>query len=64
MTWTNKSGSTSTPRSIVRRLQELAQDGKIFVKEINGHSHYSAEPIVVPPKPRRTVNIDGVLIEV
>ena len=50
-TWYNKDGTEAVPRTIVRRLQELAQDGKIHVKEINGHAHYSSEPIIIPPSP-------------
>lgn len=54
MTWTNKSGSIATPRTVVRRLQELAEDGKVSVTTINGHAHYSADPIIKPAKPQLT----------
>ena len=61
MTWLNKDRTNATPRSIVRRLQELAEDGKIHVQEINGHAHYSGKPIIKPPKPvKGFVMIDGV----
>ena len=43
MKWFNKSGSLATPRSIVRRLEECAAEGKIFVEMRNGHAFYSAE---------------------
>lgn len=42
--WTNKDGTTAVPRTIVRRLQELAEDGKIFAEIVNGHTLYHADP--------------------
>lgn len=49
MEWRNANGTLATPRSLVRRLQELAERGEIQVQEINGHAHYSAE-FIPPPK--------------
>ena len=48
--WRNKSGSTAVPRTIVRQLQHLAEQGKINVQIINNHAHYSAQPIPPPKK--------------
>ena len=64
MEWKNRDGTTATPRTIVRRLQELAQNGEIYVKEINGHAHYSAEPIIVVKKIKGYVLLDGKVVEV
>ena len=42
MSWSNRNGSLATPRSIVRRLEELAEEGviKVEYKERN-HAHYT-----------------------
>lgn len=50
MEWINKDGTLAIPRTVVRRLQELAQDGLIYVEEVNGHAHYSADPLKEKPK--------------
>jgi len=41
MIFKNKNGTTSTPRSLVRRLEELCADGKIQVSYVGKHAHYS-----------------------
>lgn len=43
--WLNKDGTTALPRTIVRRLQELAEDGLIHSELVNGHTLYSAEVV-------------------
>lgn len=53
--WHNKDGTVAVPRTIVRRLQELAQDNKIHVEDRNGHAHYSTESI--PQKPKTVIRI-------
>ena len=49
--WRNKDGTVAVPRTIVRRLQELAEDGKIHSEIRGGHTHYSATPIEKKPTP-------------
>lgn len=50
--WRNHTGSMAVPRSIVRRLQELAEDGSIFCEMKGNHAHYSAAPIPKEKKPQ------------
>ena len=38
--------TTQTPRTAVRRLQELCEDGKLERKLIKGHSWYRAKPVL------------------
>ena len=49
--WHNKDSTLAVPRTIVRRLQELAEESKIHATLINGHTHYSATPIEKPKTP-------------
>lgn len=49
--WHNKDGSLAVPRTIVRRLQELAEEGKIHAEIRANHTHYSATPIKKPKAP-------------
>ena len=53
--WRNKNGTLAVPKSVSRRLQELAADGKIIPKEINGHTHYSINAQRVPLKKTPTI---------
>jgi len=53
--WKNMNGTLATPRSIVRRLEELTEEGKLNVEYINNHSHYSANMLSVPPKKTPTI---------
>lgn len=63
MEWTNHTGSIATPRSIVRRLQELTEEAKIHCEITKNHAHYSATPIE-KPKPRPIyVRINGELVD-
>lgn len=50
MEWRNHTGTTAVPRSVVRRLQELAEEGKINCEMRGNHAHYSAAPIEKPPQ--------------
>jgi hypothetical protein len=45
MEWRNSNNSLAVPRSVVRRLQELAEDDKIHCEMRGNHAHYSATPI-------------------
>lgn len=53
MPWKNKNGTLATPRSIVRRLEELAESGEIQVgyREKNhawySHSKPRPKPVIV-----------------
>lgn len=49
--WKNKDGTLAVPRTIVRRLQELAEEGKIHAEIRGNHTHYSATPIEKTPIP-------------
>lgn len=51
-----------TPRSVVRRLEELASEKIIQVEHRKGHSWYMAQP-----KPKRVIELiekDGVMVAV
>lgn len=39
--WRNANGTIATPRSIVRRLQELAEEGTLIVETRKNHAYYS-----------------------
>ena len=54
--WRNKNGSRPTPRSLVRRLQELVEEGKAFVEYRGGQAYFSAE---YKPKLVQKVEIVG-----
>lgn len=56
--WRNHTGSLAVPRSVVRRLQELAEEGKIHCEMKGNHAHYSATPI--EKKPERKLVYDPV----
>lgn len=45
MEWRNMDLTLAVPRTIVRRLQELAEEGKIHAEIRGNHTHYSATPI-------------------
>lgn len=38
--WKNENGTLATPRSVVRRLQELVEDGTLVVEQRGRHSWY------------------------
>ncbi len=48
--WHNIDGTKAVPRTIVRRLQELSEEGSIHCEMRNNHAHYSADPIQKPEK--------------
>lgn len=48
--WRNIDGTVALPRTIVRRLQELAEEGTIHCEMRGNHAHYSADPIPKPEK--------------
>lgn len=50
MDFKNRNGSNATGDTIKRRLQELAEEKKIYVNRKNGEAWYSAE--YVPPAPK------------
>lgn len=39
--WKNRNGSLAVPRSVVRRLEELAEDGTLSVEIKDRHAWYS-----------------------
>lgn len=41
LTWRNKNGSIAVPRSVVRRLEELVEDGTLQVEIKDKHAFYS-----------------------
>lgn len=41
MSWKNKNGTSAVPRSIVRRLEELVEDGTLKVEIKDRHAWYS-----------------------
>ena len=45
--WRNKNGTIPTPRTLVRRLQELVIEEKIHVNYKNGQAYFSAKPIIL-----------------
>lgn len=51
MEWKNDDGTLATPRSVVRRLEELAETDELFVEIKDGHAWYSYG---TPPKPQKT----------
>lgn len=63
--WKNGNGSLATPRSIVRRLQELAEEGKIHQVGDMKHAKYSLNKEKAPPRFRIEYDpIKGVAIQV
>lgn len=46
--WKNARGTMATPRSIVRRLQELTENGLIQVEYRNGAASYSVDKTKLP----------------
>jgi translation elongation factor EF-Tu-like GTPase len=56
MSWLNKNGTVATPRSVVRRLQELAEAGKITNVGTMQHAVYSLNAEVVKPKMKQVVS--------
>jgi len=59
MVWVNRDGTHATGKTVSRRLQELAESKEINVDHSKGSAEYSADPIIVPPKPMKFVVIDG-----
>lgn len=51
LTWRNQNGSTAVPRSIVRRLEELVEDGTLQVEIKDRHAYYSCGNPAPKPKP-------------
>lgn len=50
LTWRNRNGTLAVPRSVVRRLEELVEDGTLTVEIKDRHAHYCyGNP---PPKPK------------
>lgn len=49
--WKNENGTMATPRSIVRRLQELVNDGVLVVEHKKKHAWYSWGNPAPKPKP-------------
>lgn len=54
--WFNKNGTLAMPRSIVRRLQELAEEGKIQQVGDMAHAKYSLNAEVVKPKMKQVIS--------
>ena len=50
MIFKNKNGTTAAPKSVSRRLQELAEAKEIQVEEKNGIAHYTADESKIPMK--------------
>lgn len=56
MPWYNKSGRLSTPRSIVRRLEENAEEGGVLkVSYENGAAFYEYKKDL---KPKKQIKVD------
>lgn len=55
MTWFNKNGTIATPRSVVRRLQELAEAGKIVNLGDLKSARYQLNTGVIQPKLRQVI---------
>jgi hypothetical protein len=64
--WRNRDGTLAVPRTVVRRLQELAADGKIHIQYTGNHAHYSTDAFVPPQHKPHTiyVEINGQLVNV
>lgn len=52
MIWTNKDGTIALPRTVVRRLQELAEDGTIQVTYEGDNTLYGANKAEIKIDPR------------
>ncbi len=53
MVWSNKNGTIATPRSVVRRLQELCEEQKIHNVGTMQAAIYTLNAEVVKPKMRQ-----------
>jgi len=54
MTWTNKDGTLAVPRTVVRRLQELAEEGTLTVEtKKKNHAWYCYG--APAPKPKQVM---------